>query len=54
MTRLEKLTEAHALLEKAAALLDEVGYTGEAEWARDVANGVDVVMSNDPEIAEAA
>ena len=54
MTRPEKLTEAHALLEKAASLLADVGYTGEAEWARDVANGVDVLMSNDPAIAVAA
>ena len=53
MTKREKLTEACALLEKAAALLDEVGYVGAAELARDCANDVDVAMSNDPEIEPA-
>lgn len=54
MTKREKLDEVRALLEKAAVLLDDVDYVGEAEWARDVASSLEVVMSTDPEIDEAA
>ena len=54
MTKREKLDEVRALLQKAAVLLDDVDYVGEAEWARDVASSLEVVMSTDPEIDEAA
>jgi len=49
MTKLEKLEEAYELLEKAAVLLDEVSYPVEAEWVRDVANGVEVIEAFEPE-----
>ena len=53
MTKREKLLQACSLLEKAAVLLDEVGYVGAAELARDCANDVEVAMSKDPEIEAA-
>jgi hypothetical protein len=51
LTKKDKVLGAYKLLEMAAILLVEVGYVGEAELALEVANDVDVAISNDPDIS---
>jgi hypothetical protein len=45
MSQLEALNVALALLERAAALLDEADFIAEADWTREVATGVDAMMT---------